>query len=205
MISRFLPLAAIVAIAVIGGIVRPLVHRARYGAFGVHFLSSSSGAQLVRDGLFVLVFVALIAQGFQAARHAAPLPSEVISNAALRDVLAAAGIALIFAGLIVFAAAELNLGASWRVGIEESAKPGLVTSGLYAYSRNPIYLGILTILTGYTALVPTWLSIAVLAGTYVGLRFQIAAEEDYLTRSYGQAFLNYARRVGRFLPWLGRR
>jgi protein-S-isoprenylcysteine O-methyltransferase Ste14 len=36
------------------------------------------------------------------------------------------------------------------------------------------------------------------------MRLQIAAEEAYLLRTYGDAYRGYAGRVGRLLPWIGR-
>jgi protein-S-isoprenylcysteine O-methyltransferase Ste14 len=80
----------------------------------------------------------------------------------------------------------------------------LVRSGLYRFCRHPIYLGLLTAIAGYTALLPTPLSLALLAATYVGVRLQAAAEEAYLDRTYGDAYRDHARRVGRFLPGVGR-
>jgi protein-S-isoprenylcysteine O-methyltransferase Ste14 len=49
------------------------------------------------------------------------------------------------------------------------------------------------------------LSLALLTAAYIGVRIQAAAEEAYLERTYGDAFRAYARRVGRFLPGLGKR
>jgi protein-S-isoprenylcysteine O-methyltransferase Ste14 len=118
-------------------------------------------------------------------------------------VLQVAGATLLFAGIAVLAAAQLNLGASWRVGIKEDEAPGLVQDGLYRFCRHPIYLGLLTALVGYTLLLPTALSLALLAAAYVGARMQAAAEEAYLRRTYGEAFDVYARSVGRFLPGVG--
>ena len=39
--------------------------------------------------------------------------------------------------------------------------------------------------------------------TAAGFRFQVAEEEAYLVRTYGDSFRAYAARVGRFLPGLG--
>jgi protein-S-isoprenylcysteine O-methyltransferase Ste14 len=87
----------------------------------------------------------------------------------LRDVFAVALFALLLAQALV----------------DETARPGLVTSGVYALSRNPIFL-------------------ALLAGGYLGARLQIAAEEAYLVRTYGDPYRAYARRVGRLVPGIGK-
>jgi protein-S-isoprenylcysteine O-methyltransferase Ste14 len=101
-------------------------------------------------------------------------------------------------------AAQLQMGASWRIGIDENAKPGLIDSGLFRFCRNPIYLALLVIVAGYVAMLPTPLSVLMWVGAYLSVRLEIHAEEAYLRRSYGEAYQAYARRVGRLLPYLGR-
>ena len=57
------------------------------------------------------------------------------------------------------------------------------------------------VFAGYTLLLPTRLSIALLVGTLIGIRLQVRAEEAYLLKSYGESYRDNARRVGRFLPF----
>jgi len=121
-----------------------------------------------------------------------------------REIWQAGGAVLLFGGLSLLVAAQLQLGVSWRIGIDEGAQSGLITSGLYRFCRNPIYLAMLILLIGYALLLPTRLSFALLVGTYVGIRLQTSAEEAYLLRTYKDAYRAYARRVGRFVPRLGR-
>jgi protein-S-isoprenylcysteine O-methyltransferase Ste14 len=80
----------------------------------------------------------------------------------------------------------------------------MVSRGLYALSRHPIFLGFLTVFTGYAAMLPTRLSLMLLIGAYVGLRVQAGKEEAHMIRTYGEPYRAYARRVGRFLPSVGR-
>ena len=112
--------------------------------------------------------------------------------------------ALLFGGVVFLVTSQLSLGASWRIGIEEGARPGLVTDGIYAFCRNPIYLAMLITIAGYAVLIPTRLSLVMLVGAFIGIRRQVFAEEAYLVRTYGDAFRAYASRVGRFLPGIGR-
>lgn len=63
---------------------------------------------------------------------------------------------------------------------------------------------LLITLTGFTLLLPTWLSLTALVGAFFGIRQQVLEEEAYLLRAYGNAYLAYAGRVGRFLPGVGR-
>ena len=98
------------------------------------------------------------------------------------------GTVLLFRGIALLVVAQLNLGASWRIGIEEGSRPGLVTSGFYRFCRNPIFFAILVLLTGYTLLLPTQLWFVLLAGAFIGIRQQILTEEAFLGRAYGEAF-----------------
>ncbi|MBI2149675.1 MAG: isoprenylcysteine carboxylmethyltransferase family protein [Acidobacteria bacterium] len=120
------------------------------------------------------------------------------------QIIVAAGIAILFSAIVLVMRAQLDLGDSWRVGIDQEAKPGLVIHGLYKFSRNPIFLGMLAALVGCMFLIPTALSFLALAGGLIGIRHQVFAEEAFLRRTYGDGYLSYARRVGRFVPWLGR-
>jgi protein-S-isoprenylcysteine O-methyltransferase Ste14 len=114
------------------------------------------------------------------------------------------GAALLLIGLALLVTAQLQLGASWRIGVDESARPGLVTTGLYRFCRNPIFLALLLTWTGYTLLLPTTLSLCLLIGGLIGVRQQVLLEEAYLMRTYGDAYSEYARQVGRFMPGIGK-
>jgi len=203
MIWRFLPLAGTVLFIGICFYWRTWLQRRRYGTWGIVLLRSTSAAQFVRDGAAVVMFVLLVAQATRAAFWPQSM-SFLAAPEPVLDIARVAGTLLMAGGLILLVTAQLDLGASWRIGIEPDARPGLVTGGLYRFCRIPIFLGFRVIMTGYVLLLPTVLSAALLIGAYVGIRQQVAAEEAYLGRAYGDAFRDYARRVGRFLPRIGR-
>lgn len=200
---RYVPLVATLLLYAIAGFWRPWLQYRRHGASGFLLLRSGGLAQKVRDAGTVLVFTLLLAQaGMTLGRTS---PSLLVSPATSTGlVLSAIGAALMLAGLVLLVVGQLHLGASWRIGIEAGAKPGLVTDGLYRVCRNPIFLGLLVFVTGYALMLPTILSLVLLVALYVGIRQQIAAEEVYLTDTYGDTYRDYARRVGRFLPGIGK-
>jgi protein-S-isoprenylcysteine O-methyltransferase Ste14 len=203
MMWRFLPLAGVVLLIALALCLRPLLQFYRYGTFGVFLFRSGSTAQHVRDCLLILLFALLLGQAIVATwpRY---LDLLVVEGGPAHAALQVAGAALMLCGIGSLAVAQLHLGASWRIGIDANAKPGLVTDGLYRYSRNPIYVGLLATIAGYAALLPTVLSAILLVCTYIGMRAQIAGEEAYLAATYGEAFRDYARRVGRLLPGVGK-
>ena len=203
MTSRFIPLiGAGLLLGSIGW--RAWLHSRRYGGWGILLFRSGRTRQNVRDALGVTLVLVLMGQAITAAirpESLAPFgmiyrPEHIISQSV--------GALLLFGGLIPLVIGHVTLGASWRIGIEETARPGLVTTGLYGICRNPIFLAMWVTLTGFTLLVPTWLSLAMLAGAFIGIRQQALEEEAYLLRAYGDDYRVYARRVGRFLPGVGR-
>ena len=103
-------------------------------------------------------------------------------------------------------AAQLSMGDSWRVGVDESESTALVTDGLFAWVRNPIFTFIGLSLLGLILLVPNVLSLAAAALTLLGIELQVrAVEEPHLERTHGDVYRAYSSRVGRFVPGLGLR
>jgi protein-S-isoprenylcysteine O-methyltransferase Ste14 len=108
-----------------------------------------------------------------------------------------------FGGLVVSLVAQAQMGASWRVGIDDRPTQ-LVTGGLFSLSRNPIFLGMFVTLVGVLLISPApWLLIASVVAAFV-VSLQVRLEERNLVRLHGRSYLAYAAQVGRFVPWLGR-
>jgi protein-S-isoprenylcysteine O-methyltransferase Ste14 len=111
------------------------------------------------------------------------------------------------AGALMILVAIAAMGASWEIPIgaeRESPAAGLITSGPFRYSRNPIYLGFGITIVGWMMLIPTTLSLVIVIGGMLNLRYQALEEEKYLVRKYGADYEAWAREAGRFIPWLGR-
>src|SRR5262245_46777477 len=158
---RYLPLCGVVLLIVIALCLRPLLQLYRHGTFGIVLFRSGNAAQSLRDGLLVVFFGVLLGQAILATR-AGSLDLLVAEHGSLHQALQIVGAVSMLGGIAFLAVAQLDLGASWRIGIDAEAKPGLVTDGLYRYSRNPIYVGSLATVAGYAALLPTVLSVIVL-------------------------------------------
>lgn len=106
---------------------------------------------------------------------------------------------LAYIGLAIFAQAMRDLGASWRLGIDEKRPGRLVTGGIYAFSRHPIYLFFNLYFLG-TFLVNGTLIFLLFALLMAGtLHLQILNEEAFLLRTYGTAYRTYCLRTARYL------
>lgn len=83
-------------------------------------------------------------------------------------------------------------------------KPGdsssLVASGVYRWTRNPMYLGFAVVLFGWAVLLASPVSLLVLPAFVLYMnRFQIVPEERALTSLFGAGFERYCERVRRWL------
>ncbi|WP_294930628.1 isoprenylcysteine carboxylmethyltransferase family protein [uncultured Paracoccus sp.] len=110
-------------------------------------------------------------------------------------VTAATGAALAFA-------AQMSMGASWRVGVAPGKTGALVTGGLYRISRNPTFLGQIVLLAGVALAVPS-LPTALAPVLFLwSASVQIREEERVLRAAHGAAYDAWAARVPR---WIGLR
>jgi len=76
----------------------------------------------------------------------------------------------------------------------------LVTTGMYQFTRNPMYLGMLLLLIGWTFWIGNPLGFTMLFGfVWYLTRFQIKPEEQVLTDLFGEQFIEYKRQVRRWL------
>jgi len=78
----------------------------------------------------------------------------------------------------------------------------LTTSGPYAYSRNPLYLGSLIIAVGFTLASRSWIIAAVAAAMLVIVYIPVIRSEEEFLRSRFSAFDDYRRNVPRLFPRL---
>ena len=76
----------------------------------------------------------------------------------------------------------------------------LVTGGMNRLSRNPMYLGLFTLLSGWAVLLGNPINIAILGAFVLCLNWlQIIPEEQFLSRKFGQDYEDYKSRVRRWI------
>lgn len=117
----------------------------------------------------------------------------------------ATGLLLMLFGLVLVLVSQTAMGSSWRIGVDEGERTELVTHGVFALVRNPVFTGMGILLLGQVLAVPSVLSALALVVFAVAVEVQVRAiEEPYLLRTHGTDYLRYAARTGRFLPGTGR-
>jgi protein-S-isoprenylcysteine O-methyltransferase Ste14 len=119
--------------------------------------------------------------------------------------LRSGGLVLMPLGILLTLVAQIEMGASWRVGVDPKETTELVTTGLFAWVRNPIYAAMLCTSLGLALAVPNLLAALSLLVAWVGLELHVrVVEEPHLLRLHLAEYRTYARRVGRFVPGVGR-
>ncbi len=199
---RFVPLAMLaIYAAVMSGIV--VRYRRRYGRSPIRLSGSGGAMDRIRAAALILFGVLLVWQAVAAAFGLyIPLGNRLF------DPLPALGTIVAFAGASLILSAIATMGASWEIPVSaerDSPAAGLITSGPFRFSRNPIYLGFGITIVGWMLLIPAILSLVIVIGAILNLRYQALEEEEHLIRTYGADYEAWAREVGRFVPWFGRR
>jgi protein-S-isoprenylcysteine O-methyltransferase Ste14 len=115
------------------------------------------------------------------------------------ETVAWVGVLFCLVGLLLMLWSLISFRQSFRIGIDTDRPDSLITNGVFALSRNPIYVAFAIILIGHFLILSNWISlIYVVAATWLFHR-QVLREEEYLSRHYGQAYVDYCNRVGRYL------
>lgn len=123
------------------------------------------------------------------------LPIWYLENESLQ----AFGWILLYISLIWIFLAQLQMKDSWRIGIDKENKTELVTQGLFQFSRNPIFLGILIADLGIFFVIPNAISLLIVALSYASIQTQIRLEESFLKKSFGKAYAEYIGKVRRWI------
>ncbi len=109
------------------------------------------------------------------------------------------GVLLCLAGLFLFFLSLISFGKSFRVGIDPDHPDELVTTGIFAFSRNPIYVAFGFVLLGQFLVFPNWILLFYLVAAIWLFHRQVSREEEYLRNHYGQQYSEYCDRVRRYL------
>jgi protein-S-isoprenylcysteine O-methyltransferase Ste14 len=84
----------------------------------------------------------------------------------------------------------------------ESPPERLVSTGPYAYTRNPMYLGHVIYLTGLTLTLQSWFGAALTVAVAIWFHIRVLADEKKLTDRLGRPYMEYTRSVKRWMPGL---
>jgi protein-S-isoprenylcysteine O-methyltransferase Ste14 len=92
-----------------------------------------------------------------------------------------------------------SFGHSFRMGIDRQTKDKLITTGAFAYSRNPVFTLFITFFLGIFLAYPNMVTVVLLLLSLIMIHRQILQEESFLKKHYGTAYEAYCSLVRRYL------
>ncbi len=142
-----------------------------------------------------VLWIVLVAIGYGIDRWLLPLPFLPSAFPAVW-----VGVAIWLAG---FSLAAIAIAQFRRAGTDvrtETPTDKIVDTGVFARSRNPIYVGAHIGIVGVAIALNSLWVVATLFPFYLVIRYGVVArEEAYLERKFGQAYLDYKARVRRWI------
>ncbi len=110
------------------------------------------------------------------------------------------GVILGILGIGIFVVSVITMRDSWRAGVPKDEKTELVTSGIYAYSRNPAFLGFDLIYIGELLIFFNWYLLVITLLAVIMLHLKIVnVEEDFLIQTFGDEYFSYKKKVCRYI------
>jgi protein-S-isoprenylcysteine O-methyltransferase Ste14 len=114
------------------------------------------------------------------------------------EVISWIGVLFCLAGLVLLLGSLVSFGQSFRVGIDRDRPDRLITTGVFAFSRNPIYVAFAIILIGQFLIFSNWILLVYIGAAIWLFHRQVLREEEYLRGHYGSEFSEYCKRVRRY-------
>lgn len=157
------------------------------------------GRALTLTGALMAFSVALFVVGGPAYTWLVPLAGLV------RWEIQVTAVVVLLATLVWVCVAQSQMRRSWRIGVDAASRTDLVTRGLFAWSRNPIFGGLRGMLAGTFLAHPNVLSLLAAVLGNVLMEVQVRIEERHLEEVHGDAYRTYRGAVGRWwsLPRVG--
>ncbi len=119
------------------------------------------------------------------------LPAQLLIAAAF----GAAGFTIVFIAVAMFVKAKTTVNPTNPLLAQK-----LVTTGLYRFSRNPMYLAMALLLAGWGVLLGSVLNVFWLAAFIQSMNIlQIKPEEEALKEIFGDAYIDYCQRTRRWI------
>lgn len=129
------------------------------------------------------------------ARFLPSLSHGIAGSVLLALALVTAGIAIAMLGVLEFRKARTTVNPTNPDGTSS-----IVASGIYRWSRNPMYVGFLLVLLGWGVYLANLVAILLVPGFVLYMnRFQIQPEERALENKFGAAYTRYKQGVRRWL------
>jgi protein-S-isoprenylcysteine O-methyltransferase Ste14 len=200
--DRFFDFYLLAALAVSMGmaITRALSHR---GVEGVRDNRPRSFLELAQDLAGSACHVVRI---YETVAYAVPLGFHLgpplLGTVLIHGLVARSSGAICWAAaLAIYALAQRTLGASWRMRVSSKSPGALVTHGIFAWSRHPIYFSFMLMNIGTFLILGRLVFVVISAIAIPLLHWRMVLEEPFLAETYKDSYRDYCSRVGRYCRW----
>ncbi len=150
--------------------------------------ASAKGVQRIAGSSFARSVAALL------------IAAALAESGAINLTIPASIIALVGAALVIVA--QVQMGRAWRIGVRAGDAPLFVSHGLFQFSRNPIFVGMMLVGLSVAIVSGTWWSWAALILFIASCIVQVRIEEAHLEASFGQDYRHFRAKTPH---WLGMR
>lgn len=186
--------------AALGFAWRSWEQRRRTGSTGFRGVSGRLGSaeRFAGVGFVVAMATALIAPVLQLVRVLSPV--SVLHAPWIQTT----GIAIAVIGIVATVYAQVDMGDSWRIGVDPSETTTLVRTGVFGWVRNPIFTAMITFGFGIALVTPNLVALGGFLLLVATIELQVRiVEEPYLLTVHGDAYRDYLANVERFVPGVG--
>ncbi len=116
--------------------------------------------------------------------------------------LAVAGLVVAAAALVMFHLTHKALGRNWSVSLQMREGHKLITEGVYARIRHPMYTAFWLMAIAQALLLPNWVAgFSGLIGFGTLYLLRVGPEEEMMIETFGEEYRAYMARTGRLTPW----
>ncbi len=150
----------------------------------------------------VLLFIAAFGQFLVPAFYIAT-GQPAFADYGFFPVEAWAGVLAIVASLVLFRLTHKQLGRMWSVTLEMREGHKLVTDGLYAHVRHPMYSSFALFALAQCLLLQNWIAGPIgLIGFGILFFMRVPQEERVMIETFGDQYRDYMGRTARIIPWI---
>ena len=126
--------------------------------------------------------------------------SIVLYSGTIHIALQITGVIVTALGVLAFITSVVRMKDNWRAGVQREEKTNLVTTGIYSISRNPAFLGFDLMYIGILLSFFNWYLFLATTFALVFFHLQIVnVEEEFLIEAFGEEYLEYKKRVCRYI------
>lgn len=167
--------------------INPITYR---GADDAHDFNS-----LVFTIISLLILVTALLYAFGGSNYEYLLPIWYLELATLKMI----GWGMMHLSIFWIFAAQLQMANSWRIGIDTETETELVQTGLFKYSRNPIFFGIMLSYLGFFLVLPNALTFTIGILSFTTIHIQVRLEEAFLKSKHRRRYEIYQKEVRRWI------